>query len=226
MSHLLPPAIPRSRHRAALVTQRWHACVHVPHLCRSVRLDTCQPAPLVSLASWLLRHGRDVRSLRVRISERDEGEEEEEREMPEMEAQLHGCLAAAPCLEGLHVLWEAYDIPLRVTPSIAALTSLRSLRLKAAEESVRLSCSLHSLRHLTALEIKSYLLEMDGGVRLPPSIERLTISVQRMESPPPQASWCSYAAIWQSPCRIGLTESLQARLMAAQPPGHCSQPAL
>lgn len=133
------------RRTAALVSRRWHSCVHTPELCHEVVLFRSQPAALESLAAWLLRHGQHVRSLW--LSTLMAAAEDE------IGAQLTCCLMA--CVAGAVELLDIQCSTQRLMVAAWApcLRSVRQLQLHSLNGDVVISSSLHGLTQLTSLSL-------------------------------------------------------------------------
>lgn len=193
-----PPPLPPSllnRRLAAGVNRRWHDAAHAPELCRDVAIVSQNPGrELASLLPWLRRHGRHVRCLTLQMY----GPLEEQDQQ-----LLHGCLAACAAvgqLESLAVKALRHWDPLEVGAWVQALPRLQSLALNS--DSVHLTSSLHQLPALRRLALEvdhnstgEGLLRLGAGVRLPPQLEELELTLN-WHVLLPQASPCSHLPPW------------------------------
>ena len=169
------PFHPVCRHRAALVSHRWHDCAHAPELCRQVRMDSLWRISrfgpwshsVASLTAWLMRHGRHVRHMQL-------GGFHAKIESQEEQAQLACCLMA--CAGGqLETLRAAIDGLVVAAWAPAAVRSLRELQLGFAASELQISNSLHSLTQLTLLVLAGRPVRFAAGARLPASLRRLRL---------------------------------------------------
>lgn len=163
------PSLTPPRQSAARVCRRWYDCVHSGDLSlhAEASISPNNLAALDSFTTWLLRHGRLVRSVRLRV--RPGGYH------PPEEHMLLGCCltaAAAPGrLERLSVSSHSLFVP---AGCLRPLRSLRELALLASEgESLYLRASLEQLSQLTALRLRGGAVMFEDDARLPPSLLRL-----------------------------------------------------
>lgn len=162
------------RHRAALVSRRWHAAAHVPETLRRVSASYFPSLThLQSLSAWLRRHGRHVRCFELSCFP------------PSSEAQpcaweLAACLGLlsreAP-LRKLSLRFGGTGTGLVVTSWCVALRQLRSLDLQTSQpNSLRICSSLAGLAALTRLALMGAAVLVDAAAELPPNVEWLKLS--------------------------------------------------
>ncbi|KAI7843517.1 hypothetical protein COHA_002759 [Chlorella ohadii] len=197
------------RHRAALVSRRWHTCARAPELCRRVeahmpawwleyRMPLACQAGLASFAAWLLRHKQHVRSMRLHVDSLFENEAQED------QAQLACCLMAClgSQLRALHV----HSVPLVVAAwAPAAFAGLRQLHLDSGCGELLVSSSLHGLTQLTRLVLRGSPTHFWEGTRLPASIEQLHYSDVMTQDLPEQLKGNAFV-----PACLGQLTGLQA----------------
>ena len=170
-THSHPCGLCCRRHRAALVSRRWHAAAHAPGLLQSP-IWCYSSTHLPSLTAWLLRHGRHVRSLNIDCyPPRDQ--------LTMVAWELAGCLTAcaataARSLQRLS-LRLADGGTLCVASWCAVLRQLRSLELEASSYTLQISSSLAGLTAVTQLRLQGRTVSLGAGVQLPPAVERLEL---------------------------------------------------
>ena len=152
---------------------------------------------LHSLLAWLLRHGRHVQHLELRVYD----------DSAAAEQLLFGCLvacAAARRLEELAVVLHTAE-PLAVGAWAPALARLRRLELRG--EALHLTASLASLTALRklCLAASAGALTLAAGARLPPAVEELRLELASSAALPGQARWstllaCLLGASWAASC--------------------------
>lgn len=166
-----------SRRFAGLV---W-ACI--PDLKRKVEVNGLKSLPaLQALRAWLLRHGRHLRKLRMLVHRMEQAPEQD---VSTVAAAVVACLEAAGEAGGLEKLTAISSIGLPGNEWLATLSSLRKLKLNI-EGSV--SPAINGLTRLHSLQLVGFPLDLQPGVRLPPSITQLEIHDYGGYSPPWQAS--------------------------------------
>lgn len=195
MCSSLNPAL-GCRHRAALVSRRWHAAAHSPavllkHGVSLLSHRNGASTQLQSLAAWLARHGQHVRRIRLSCSPKRQFAE------PcawELASCLSACAAvAAGSLQQLMVDFNATGVPLCVTSWCAPLRQLSSLWLSGSVYTdLRISSSLAGLTAVTDLSLKGSAVSIDAAAQLPPNVEQLKLCDYKSTALPRQvrvAGW-------------------------------------
>lgn len=154
----------------ALVSQWWHGAAHAPALLQSVECLIVGPSALESLAAWLRRHGRHVRSF---IMDCHPGSHADRGPCARELAHCLAALASAGGLQQLELCPHFGDIPLCALEWCAALRQLQSLEL--ASSHVRISSDLAGLTAVTRMALSGCVVTVDAAARLPPNVERFSL---------------------------------------------------
>lgn len=184
---------PACRCRAAAVSKRWSRCSTSPQLlqCLDVRFAAAgspQAAELPTLRSWaafMLRHGRHVRRLTLRVYRADSAEAQ-----LLLNTGLTACAAAeAQVLEDLSLAFWCSGGALLASEWAAALTGLQRLKLIAADE-LRVTANLAGLCQLHTLRLLSARVILEPQVQLPTSLQAVRLGDSCSGELPRQASGC------------------------------------